>query len=170
MSISAAATTEPSPAVWRDPATYDYALQHNFIAPLEEAMQRLGRAPHSLQLALLQQLHWYFTVDLRERAPTVALTPAQAPAFHDRIRQIMRHIDAETLEALDPQQASPEVRHALLSYQDPVLHSSATLDAYDHDQGLVRLSYYVHGEPPAETFMIDEVAVAPAYAKYRTCR
>ncbi|OOG51172.1 CDP-glycerol glycerophosphotransferase family protein [Polaromonas sp. C04] len=169
-SPAAGVTTEPSPDFWRDPATYDGTLQRDFIAPLEEAVQLLGRAPYSLQLALLQQLHWYFTVDLRERAPTVALTPAQAPAFHDRIRQIMRHIDAETLEALDPQQASPEVRHALLSYQDPVLHSSATLDAYDHDQGLVRLSYYVHGGPPAETFMIDEVAVAPAYAKYRACR
>lgn len=166
---TAAATTEPSPDVWRDLATYDYTLKREFIAPLEEAVQRHGCAPQSLQLALLQRLHWYFTVDLRSRAPTVALTASQAPAFHDRVRQIMRHIDAATLETLDPQQVSTEVRHALLSYQDPVLHSSVTADAYDHEQGLVRLSYYVHGDPPTETFMIDEVAVAPAYAKYRAC-
>src|SRR5665647_879260 len=126
MSTSAVATTEPPAAFWRDPAAYDYALQHNFIAPLEEAVQQRGHAPRALQLAVLQQLHWYFTVDLRERAPTVALTPSQAPVFHDRVRQIMRHIDAEALEALDPQQVSTEVRHALLSYQDPVVHSTVS--------------------------------------------
>ena len=170
MSTTVDLATEPPIEFWCDPATYDHALQHTFIVPLDAIVQLHGGVPHSLQMAVLQQLHWYFTVDLRERAPTVALTEAMAPAFHERVRHIMRHIDAQVLEALDPQQVSTEVRHALLSYQGPALHSIVALDAYDHDQGLVRLSYYVHGEPPTEVFMIDGAAVAPTYAKYRACR
>ena len=165
-----ASTNEPSGAVWRDPATYDQALLHGFIEPLEEAVRQHGHAPLALQIAVLQRLHWYFTVDLRERAPTVALTESMAPLFHERVRQIMRHIDAQTLEAVDARQISTEVRHVLLSYHARVLHSTVELDAYDHDQGLVRLSYYVHGEPPTETLVIDGATAAPAYAKYRACR
>jgi hypothetical protein len=162
--------SEPPASVWRDPATYDQALVRNFITLLEAAEQRQGTAPNSLQLTVLEQLHWYFTVDLRERAPTVALTAENAPAFHDRVRQIMRHINAQTLETMDSETVSVEVRHALLSYHAPILHSEVALDAYDHDQGLVRLSYYHHGKPPAESFVIDGAEVKPAYAKYRACR
>ena len=166
----AATLVEPPAAFWRDPATYDLALQSGFIAPLEVALRQQGQVPRALQLALVQRLHWYFTVDGRERAPTVTLTPAEAPAFHDRMREIMHHIDADVLEAPQLQQVSVEVRHALLSYQNPVLHSTIALEAYDHDQGLVRLSYYVQGSPPHESFLIDGMAVTPAFAKYRACR
>ncbi|WP_210544215.1 CDP-glycerol glycerophosphotransferase family protein [Rhodoferax sp. PAMC 29310] len=161
---------EPKVAFWRDPAAYADVLKSRFIDPLAEAVKQHGRAPRALQLTVLQQLHWYFTVDLRERAPTVALTPSKAPMFHDRVRQVMQHIDAEVLtdKALD--RVSVEVRHALMSYQNPLMYSTVVLDAYDHDQWLVRLSYYVHGDPPTESFLIDGVPTKPAYAKYRGCR
>lgn len=161
---------EPPTAFWRDPITYDRFIEVNFITPLQEAAQQHGHAPRALQLAVLQQLHWYFTVDIRERAPTVALTTSQAPQFHALVGQVMRHIEADMLQAAELQHVSSEVRHALLSYQLPVLHTNVALDAYDHAQGLVRLSYYVHGTPPPETFLIDGVAVQPTYAKYRGCR
>lgn len=161
---------EPATSFWRDLTTYDSVLENNFITPLEEAVKQHGLVPRALQLFVLQQLHWYFTVDMRERAPTVALTPSQAPMFHDRLRRIMQHIDAEVLEDLGLQHVSVEVRHALLSYKSPVMHSIVALDAYDHDQGLVRLSYYLHGDPPSESFLIDGVSAKPAYAKYRGCR
>lgn len=166
----ATTTAEPPAAVWRDPATYDDALQHELLEPLEAAVQEHGHAPRQLQLAALQKLHWYFTIDLRERAPTVVVTEPMAVVFHERVRRIVHHINAQTIEVIESQEISTEVRHALASYHGSVRHSTVALDAYDHDQGLVRLSYYVHGEPPPETWLIDGAAVAPVYAKYRACR
>jgi hypothetical protein len=160
---------EPPRAFWQNLEHYDAALQRDLIEPLEQAAQQHGRVPRWLQLTVLKHLHWYFTVDARERAPTVVVSGALVATFHERVRQIVRHVDPEVIEALDPKQVSTEVRHALLSYKEPHMCSAVALDAYDHDQGLARLTYYIHGEPPAEVFVMDGAAVTPAYAKYRAC-
>lgn len=164
------AAVEPGLAAWRDPATYDSVLVQKFAVPIQEAVRHGGGVPLALQVQMLRHLHWYFTVDLRERAPTVTLTESMAPAFHDRVRQIMQYVEVDALHALDSREVGTEVRHALLSYKAPALYSAVALDACDHDQGMVRLSYYVHGNPPAEAFLVDGTPTQPAYAKYRACR
>lgn len=163
---------EPSADFWREAATYDQVLQHEFIAPLAQAHTQPGGAPLALQLALLQRVQWYFSVDQRERAPTLHVTEPMAARFHAHIGEFMRRISPAALQAL---QATPwvsaEVCCALRAYQaGPAWHSAVQLDARDVEQGLVRLSYYVHGQPPSEGFQVDGVPAQPVYAKYRACR
>lgn len=161
---------EPKSSYWRDPASYDATLLDDFLSPLEKVVQQQGSVPHRQQVEMLERLHWYFTVDRRARAPTVALTAENAPIFHARMREILRHIDGQALESLDSNTVSCEVRHALLSYKSPVFCSAVAIDGYDHDQGLARLRYFVHGEPPPEVFIVDGTILTPAYSKYRACR
>lgn len=165
----AAASAAPASAVWRDPVTYAAAVQQGFVAPLQQAAARYGRAPGWLQAAVLKHLSGYFTVDLRERAPTVVVDEPMAVVFHDAVRQAMQYMDAARLEALQDGVASPEVRHALWSYRAIECHSVPTVDAYDHDQGLLRVTYWVHGNPPAERFLVDGQDIEPSFAKQRAC-
>lgn len=166
---AATAHAEPPPAVWRDKATYAQAVQHAFVEPLEQAAALLGAAPRWLQLAVLRHLAWYYTIDARERAPTVIVDEPMAVVFHDLVGRALRHVDMALLAQLPHALASPEVCHALWSYQSPQLHSPPVADAYDHDQGLMRLTYWHHGAPPAERFEADGEPVEPAFAKQRAC-
>jgi hypothetical protein len=160
---------EPSRAFWLDLANYDGALLHGLTIPLIAAEKEHGRAPRWLQLAVLRHLHWYFTVDARARAPTVALQGAAVDVFHGRVADLLQHIDGAVIDALDPAEVAPEIRHTLHAYHAARHCSGAVLDAIDHARGLARLSYYVVGDLPAETILIDGAAHAPAFAKYRAC-
>lgn len=166
---AATAHTEPPVAAWRDKATYVQAVLHAFVEPLEQAAALHGAAPRWLQLAVLRHLAWYFTVDARERAPTVIVDEPMAAVFHDLVRRALRHVDMALLARLPRRIASPEVCHALWSYQSPQLHSPPVADPYDHDQGLMRLTYWHHGTPPAERFAADGEPIEPAFAKQRAC-
>ncbi len=161
---------EPDPAVWKDKNTYGNALIERFLEPLRAAKLEFGPVPQALQNSVLLQLHWYFTTDLRERSPTVVVTEPMAVEFHALVKEIMSYIEVDTISAIDENLVSQEVKHAILSYKGVGCCSPATLDAYDHDQGLVRISYFVHGTPPSETFLLDGERVEPAYQKYRGCR
>lgn len=166
---AATAQAEPPAAVWRDKTTYAQAVQHAFAEPLEQAAATQGTAPRWLQLAVLRHLAWYYTVDARERAPTVVVDEPMAVVFHDLVGRALRQVDMALLDHLPATLASPEVCHALWSYQAPQLHSPPVADAYDHDQGLMRLSYWHHGTPPAERFVADGQPLQPAFAKQRAC-
>lgn len=160
---------EPSLAFWRDLTNYDGALLHGLTAPLIAAKQAQGSAPRWLQLAVLRHLQWYFTVDARVRAPTVALHGAAVDVFHSRVADLLKHIDGEVIDALDSTEAALEVRQALHAYHAAPRCIGAVVDAVDHAQGLARLSYYVIGAPPAETIILDSAVRTPAFAKYRAC-
>lgn len=160
---------EPSISTWRDKATYRERLIVNFLSPLEEANRKFGKAPAELQRTVIEHLHWYFTTDLRERAPTVVVNEPMAVEFHALVGRIMHYIDIETIAILDSPEIGNEVKHALLSYKKPHSHSPVLLDAFDHDQGLLRLTYYLHGAKPREVFLLDGESVVPAYEKYRGC-
>lgn len=166
---AATAQAEPPAAVWRDKTTYAQAVQHAFAEPLEQAAAAQGTAPRWLQLAVLRHLAWYYTVDARERAPTVVVDEPMAVVLHDLVGRALRQVDMALLDHLPATLASPEVCHALWSYQAPQLHSPPVADAYDHDQGLMRLSYWHHGTPPAERFVADGQPLQPAFAKQRAC-
>lgn len=160
---------EPSRAFWLNLANYDGSLLHGLTAPLIAAEQEHGRAPHWLQLAVLRHLQWYFIVDGRARAPTVALRGTAVDIFHERVADLLRHIDGAVIDALDPAEVAPEIRHALLAYHAMPHCSAAVLDAVDHARGLARLTYFVFGDPPVETILVDGTVRAPAFAKYRAC-
>ncbi|MCD0423663.1 CDP-glycerol glycerophosphotransferase family protein [Rubrivivax sp. JA1024] len=150
-------------AFWRDPSSYDALLK----GMLEQLAGVSGELPSELQLALLQRLHWYFTIDGRERAPTVCVDEALASRFHTQMRALMARLAPDSLVAFSG--ASPEVRHALLSYRMPTLAATPAVDAYDHRQGLARVSYWVHGTPPGECLRVDGRDVLPVHAKWRGC-
>ncbi|WP_164962625.1 CDP-glycerol glycerophosphotransferase family protein [Rubrivivax sp. JA1026] len=157
---------EPPAAFWRDPASYDAVLRDVLLPPLAAAARR-GDVPLALQCAVLQRLHWYFSVDGRERAPTVVVDEAMAAVFHERVRTLMAHIEVDAVASFPG--ATTEIRHVLLAYRDPSLVCGAAVDAYDHRQGLARVSYWIHGEPPAERLLVDGREVSPAFAKRRAC-
>lgn len=159
---------DPDHIDWRDKATYDTTLREAFLYPIEPAA-RSGGLPRQLKKAVIEKLHWYFTIDGRERAPTVIVNAAMADVFHDIVGRIMAHIDIAAIAATDDPEISFEVKQALLAYKKPNCHSSVIIDAYDHDQQLLRLTYYVHGDKPTESFLLDGESVEPAYAKYRAC-
>ncbi len=154
---------------WKDKATYDDLLVSEYLAPLEIASRQHGEVPFSLQTQIAGELQVYFATDQRERAPTVVVNEAMAQRFHEVMRQIMRFVSTEAVASLEPGLVSAEVKHALLSYKNLEAWSPAVLDAYDHDQGLVRLSYYIHGPNPREEFCFDGRATQPVFAKYRAC-
>ena len=160
---------EPETSTWRDKATYNERLVANFLDPLEKASQKFGKAPAKLQRTLIEHLHWYFTIDCRERAPTVVVDESMAVEFHDIVGRIMRHIDIDTIASLDSLEISAEVKHALLSYKNLRCHSPVTIDAIDHDQRLVRITYFLHGDKPSEVFLLGGCETTPAFAKYRAC-
>lgn len=161
--------TEPEAMIWRDKATYSERLIKNLLTPLEEACKRFGKAPADLQRSAVEHLHWYFTVDSRERAPTVVVDESMAVAFHDVVSRIMRHIDLETITSLSAE-ISAEIKHVLLSYKSIRCRSPITIDAIDHDQRLVRITYFLHGDKPSEIFLLDGRKTKPAFEKYRACK
>lgn len=163
-------TSEPRTETWKEKATYRAAITHGYLQPLKTAIKVLGSVPRWLQRTVLLDLQWYFTVDMRERSPTVAVNECMAVEFHEIVREVMSLVEVETITSLDAHTVNLEVRHALLSYKHLECHSPVALDAYDHEQGLVRLNYYIHGTPPTEVFMLDGERVEPAYCKYRGCR
>ena len=160
---------DPQHIDWRDKATYDTTLRETFLNPLETAAMSSGGVPLAQQRQVAESLHWYFTIDARERAPTVVVNAAMADVFHNIVGRIMAHIDIATIESLDIPEISFEVKQALLAYKKPHCHSSVIIDAYDHHQRLLRLAYYVHGDKPTESFLLDGKPVEPAFAKYRAC-
>ena len=154
---------------WKDKATYEDRLVSEYLAPLEMACRQYGEAPAALQRQVAGELQAYFATDARERAPTVVVNEVMAQRFHDVLRQIMRFVSRSAVASLDPSLVSAEVKHALLSYKNLESWSPVVVDAYDHDQGLVRLSYYIHGTKPREEFFVDGRVTQPAFAKYRSC-
>ena len=160
---------EPWQARWRTMATYSRTLDVALLRPLQTAAE-CGTVPEWLQRAVLEHLHWYFTVDARERAPTVSVDVETATTFHALVRKVMHHVAPILLDDMDASITSCEVRHALLSYKSPVQTSAPTADAYDHDQGLLRVTYWAHGPAPAECFVIDGQTVEPAHGKLRACK
>jgi hypothetical protein len=154
---------------WKEKATYGDLLVRDYLVLLENAFSQQGEVPSALQRQVAGELQLYFATDRRERAPTVVVNEAMAQRFHKVMRQIMRFVSTEAIASLDPGLVSAEVKHALLSYKSLEAWSPVTVDAYDHDQGLVRLSYYIHGSKPGEEFCVDGRATQPAFAKYRAC-
>lgn len=156
--------------VWRDNNTYGLALVDRYLKPLRAVKSESGQIPRALQRSVLCELQSYFTTDLRERSPTVVVTEPMAVEFHALVEEIISYIELDMISSIDENLVSQEVKHALLSYKAPQCYSPVVLDAYDHDQKLVRLSYFIHGTPPSETFLIDGERVEAAYQKYRACR
>lgn len=161
--------TEPSSAMWRDKPTYKEVLLNDYLSPLDKAANESGTVPRDLQRMTLENLHWYFTVDCRERAPTVVVDESMAVEFHNIVGRIMRHIDITTIASIDSPEISAEVKHALLSYKNFRCHSPVTIDAIDHDQKLIRITYFLHSDKPNEVFLLDGRETVPAFAKYRAC-
>jgi len=159
---------EPAHGHWLREAVYQDGLDLGLVRPLE-AGGPARPAPRWLQRAALAHLKWFFEVDRRERAPTVFLSVEAAPAFHALMARALARIDRAVLDEAAAQFSSAEVFHALRSYQGGAECTPATLDAYDHHAGLARLRYDVHGEPPAERWLVDGAEQAPAHAKYRAC-
>lgn len=159
---------EPSRQFWADPASYDAVLADGVLAPLRAAARLPGGVPAEMQHAMLRILHWYFTVDNRERAPTVAVASEQARIFHGHMTQIMAYIAPAAVAAMVPQEIGVEVAHALLSYRGRPFASTATIDQIDG--AMVRVTYFVCGARPTEAFTLDGTEVFPAHAKYRACK
>lgn len=165
---ASAAGVEPPSSYWRDPASFDAVLVEEVLAPLHAAAHSPGGVPAALQQAMLRRLHWYFTVDNRERAPTVSVSPEQARVFHGLMAQIMAHIAPAAIAALVPHEIGVEEGYALLSYRGEPFFSSAIIDRID--RGMARVTYFVRGLHPIEAYMVHGVEVVPAYAKYRACK
>lgn len=160
---------EPNRAFWEDPGTYDAALKHGYLALLQRGCSEDGKVPLWLQKTVLLDLQYYFKTDMGERSPTVVVTEPMANVFHKFINEIMRYINVEAIEFLSSRSVYVEVIHALFSYKALICYSPVAIDSYDHQQGLIRLSYYCHGTKPLEDFLLDGHAVAPVYSKYRAC-
>lgn len=156
---------EPHSSHWRVQAVYKAWLEDIFVRCAEQH----ERPPEWLQIALVRHLHWYFVVDARERAPTVTLREADADAFHALMERILVRIDRDVLRACADHFLSEDAFHALLSYQCPIEHSAPRFDRYDRREQIARLTYFIHGEPPQEHWVVDGTKQAPRYAKYRAC-
>ena len=163
-------SAEPHFEYWRNLDTYGRHLAENCLGPLLEAKRLYGQSPLWLQRAVVDQLHWYFDIDLRERAPTVVINSHRADAFHDRIGAILALIDEQTIRELQLLGVKPDVILALLSYVVQPMHDAVHLDAYDADQGLARLRYFIQGKKSPDMFRVDGQVVVPVYAKYRACK
>lgn len=164
--------SEPTRSVWRDPSTYTSALDRLLYHLQEQAEQTsiASKASPWLAQSALGSLEWYFIVDGRARAPTVLVSDAMAPSFHERIRRIVMHIGAAAITEMPFRPEAEEAQHALLSYLQAPMVSPVVADAFDPVQKLIRLTYYVHGDMPAETFEVDGKPCHPAFAKVRVCR
>lgn len=157
-------------STWSNPQAYDDFLVHGLLQALTQTGDDRGGAPRWLQRTVLMELQRYFSADMCERSPTVIVNGAMADRFHEVVARIMRHIDVDSIALLGGRAVRRQVMHALLSYKSPACWSSPCASAFDHDQGLLRLTYYVHGRKPAESFVVDGSEVEPAYSKYRAYR
>lgn len=161
---------EPPADFWRRPETYGERLEEEFLLPLQAEMKRSGNIPSAMQFDVLYRLHWYFTVDARERAPTMSATAEMADRFHGLVKDVILHLKIENVWALDEVVVEPEIKYALVSYFGAHHLSSAIVDACDHRQDLLRVSYYICGDVPEEEFRLDGRQIKPAYEKYRGIR
>lgn len=170
MSIQHRTHQEPLSDFWRERSTYDERLRHDFLVPLEKLKRETGSVPVAMQVDVLRRLHWYFTVDQRERAPTATLGAEGAVSFHALVKAIMSYVDPATTLSLDDPEISDEVRQVLYAYHGLPHCTPAWVNALDHEQQLLELRYFVHGQPPGERYLLDGVEVQPAYQKFRGCR
>lgn len=165
----------PSPQMmvdidWRDPITYGRLVADSVCSPLEDAARGVGQAPNSVQDTALKFLWHYFEMETHERSPTMSVTPSAAEEFHALVQRAMMLINRDAIKSL-PMRTHTEfiVRQALLSYKDGESASPVAITGYDHDQGLVRLSYCVPRPSSSERFSVDGKRVHGTYAKFRSC-
>lgn len=161
---------EPPLSHWRQASTYDEVIEQEFLLPLRQAAGGEGAAPRALQEDVLRRLHWYFTVDARERAPTVFVTQEVAPHFLARVGEVLRFIAPQLILDLAEPALGEEVRLLLYAWHGPEGCTAARVGACDHARELLQVNYYLHGPAPAETWLLDGVAIDPAHGKYRACR
>lgn len=154
---------------WADSATYDEVIVRDFLRPLEHAAKGQGTVPRELQIQVLRRLARYFALDMRERSPTIMVTEAMAQMLHQHVQSVMRYVDTECIESLAGEDVNVEVQQALLHYKGVKTWTPPQLTAFDPEQGIVRLSYYVHGDVPGEDFIVDGQRRDPVYVKSRSC-
>ena len=150
---------------WRDKSTYGQILIENYLTPLESTFGAHGDVPFAHQKRVAIDLQSYFATDWLERAPTVIVYPVMADRFHVLLGRIMRFISREAIASLEPCAVPVEIKHALLSYKGLEAFSPVFVDAYDHDQGLIRVNYYIHGTRAREEFLIDGYEIQPVFGK-----
>lgn len=157
---------------WARPEKYLNVPEFGYLETLTEMAERRGSVPVWAQNLILYDLFFYFREDLRNHSATVGLEPEVTERFHELLRQIMVHIDTETIDGFEVSSPPIDVRKALIvgtkgEQQRP---SEVVLDRLDQGQRLVRLRYYFGGELPAEEFRCRGVRIKPVHQKVRAVR
>jgi hypothetical protein len=159
---------EPRRAFWTSREVYGLLLDVCVLAPLDLAA-RTGTVPAWLQRAVLLRLALYFLVDARERAPTAHVNGELAEGFFRRIGAAMRHIRPEEFGWLDRSGVESHAIYALRACKGGRHVAQPWVDAYDSVHGWARVNYWCVGDPPKESWAVDEVEAQPAHAKFRGC-
>jgi len=165
----ATALPEPERAFWAAPEVYTQLLDECLLAPLHQAAAA-GPVPNWLQRAALCRLAPYFTVDARERAPTVHVSGELADAFYERVHTVLQHVDEAEFGHLAALSVESHAIHALRACQPGGHVSPVWVDAHDAAHGWACVKYWCIGDKPAESWTIDGAASQPTHAKYRGCR
>lgn len=163
-------SSSPGTSFWSSESTYKDAIEHSYLGLLTDALNTKGIIPQWLQRAVLNDLHWYFRIDMDERAPTSWVQDEIATNFHHLVKKVMSYIDSESLNGLDFGPFGVEILHALSSYMERDYNTLVYLSAYDHAQSMVRFNYYLHGTTPTEWIFLDGETVKAEHCKYRSCK
>jgi glycosyltransferase involved in cell wall biosynthesis/CDP-glycerol glycerophosphotransferase (TagB/SpsB family) len=157
---------------WARDEKYTNVPRHGFLDLLRRAKAAHGQVPLWVQNTVLYDLLWYFKTDFRLGAPTGAISPEVLDEFHDLCRDILTHIDVETILGFEIHKADHWLRSALIAgYKNPSLRPDyVTLDSLDDRQRLVRVRYLFSGERPDEAFYWRGRAVAPVHEKVRAVK
>jgi glycosyltransferase involved in cell wall biosynthesis len=151
-----------------DPRRYTTVLERGYLDLFARAEARFGAVPAWLQHLVIYDATFY----LRENdrlISRVRFPPELAAPFHDRFARVANHLDPAVIAAHRGASFTTLYRDLLThAYRDARWHSDVgELIASDRVRRLQQVAYRYVGSPPTETFLVDGVERAPAFAKRR---
>jgi len=152
---------------WRDPAIYTDGIRCAYLSPLERAASVRGVVPGWFGRVILEDLIQYFERDRRTRSPTTVASDGQRRQFHSLVSQVLGHIDAATIAALD---VDHELRCAVLAYKDLVLPPQPRIREHRGPGTSVLVEYEYGGTLPPERLQCGRIQLTPTCTKIQAVR
>lgn len=155
-----------------DPGRFTTVLRRGFLDALAAGAREAetGQPPEWLQNFVLYELSWYFSSQEAHAGVLSAAVGDVAEEFHVLVAEVLSYIEKDVIAGFTVRPLKAVWTDILLHAYDPdAWHQDyGYVSSFDHDQGLVRISYRFSGPAPREELLSGGQVVAPTHSKTRS--
>ena len=154
---------------WADARAYEELPRFGYLGMLQEVKRRRGSIPTWAQYMVLYDLVWLYNDDKKMHSHTASATLEQQSNIHELLKQIISHIDEDTIARFGIVTQGWIFHNVLRTYYKEHEQMPPIVQKWVHDNlpGTVRYSYLFQETHPEEAFFVDGIEVQPLAAKVR---